>query len=71
MLNADRIPLKHFDPDRSIRMWWNDNTRRPNQHPRKECKKKSTNENVDDASTGSEYEEDNVLDDWDEFTASF
>ena len=70
VLNADRIPLKHFGSDRSVRMWWNAKTRRPNQGPRKEYKKKSTNENVYDASTESEDEEDNLLDDRDEFTAS-
>ena len=39
VLNTDRIPLKDFNPDRSITMWWKAKTRRPNQHQRKEYKK--------------------------------
>ena len=69
VLNTDCISLKEFNPDRSIRMWWNAKTRRPNQQPRKQYKKKSTNgDQDDDISTDSQDTGDNLLDDWDEFT---
>ena len=38
VLNTDRIPLKDFNPDCSITMWWK---ARPNQHQKKEYKKKT------------------------------
>ena len=52
MLNTDRVPLKEFEPDRSIHMWWNAKRRRPNQQPRKEYQKKSS------SSVGESDEED-------------
>ena len=42
VLNTDCVSLKEFSPDHSIHMWWNAKTRRPNQQPRKEYKKHST-----------------------------
>lgn len=35
LLNADKMPLSHFNPDKSIELWWADKTRRPNQRSRK------------------------------------
>ena len=29
-LNTDRVPLKDFNPDKSISLWWSDKVRRPN-----------------------------------------
>ena len=72
VLNADPIPLKDFNPDRSIRMWWNDKSRRLNQHQRKEYKKNSATSNADqkaeDTSTDSQDIGNGILDDWDDFT---
>lgn len=59
LLNADKMPLAQFNPDRGI-------TRRPNQSSRKEYSKKqqhseqSTSTESDDATT-------TLLDDWDEW----
>ena len=36
VLNTDHVPLKDFNPDHSINLWWNGKNRRPNQHPRKQ-----------------------------------
>ena len=49
--NTDCVPLKEFKPDRSIHMWWNAKTRRPNQHPRKVYKKKSVDGDEGDSDT--------------------
>ena len=62
VLNTDLIPLKNFNPDPSITMWWKAKTRRPNQRQRKEYKKQSNTGDQEDTSAG------NLLDDWDEFT---
>ena len=67
VLNTDRISLKDFNPDRSIRVWWNAKARWPNQHPRKDYKK-STNGDQDYTRAKSLDTRDNLLDDWDEFT---
>jgi len=29
-LNTDKVPLNSFNPERAIKLWWNDTTRRPN-----------------------------------------
>jgi len=34
-----KVPLSSFNPERAIKLWWNDTTRRPNQHKRKVYKK--------------------------------
>lgn len=72
VLNTDHIPLKEFNPDRSIRMWWNAKARRLNQHPRKVYKtnKKSTSRDQDDTCSADSQDTGNnlLLDDWDEFT---
>ena len=70
VLNTDRVPMKEFKPDRSIHMWWNAKTRRPNQHPRKVYKKTSVDGDEGDSDTSDSPDTcKSVLDDWDEFTA--
>ena len=32
-LSLDAVPLKMFNPDASIKLWWKDKVRRPNQQP--------------------------------------
>ena len=68
VLNTDLIPLKNFNPDPSITMWWKAKTRQPNQRQRKEYKKKSNTGDQEDTSADSEEVAGNLLDDWDEFT---
>ena len=35
-----------FSADRAIQLWWSDRTRRPNQKPRKEYRKRDTDTNT-------------------------
>lgn len=70
VLNADKIPLQDFNPDPCIELWWKEKTRRPNQKPRKEYKKRSGHESTEKADTedADTEETDNVLlNDWDEW----
>lgn len=87
VLNTDRIPLKEFDPDRSIKLWWNSKKRRVNQGPRKEHQRKYRDQECDNSSSddsqsllidsqsleslNSEVGNSVLLDDWDEFTLTF
>ena len=78
VLNTDHIPLKEFDPDRSIRLWWTSKKRRVIQGPRKEYQRKSRDQDdtssidsqsltvVDTQSLGTSTTS-VLLDDWDVF----
>ena len=78
VLNTDHIPLKEFDQDRSIRLWWTSKKRRVNQGPKKEYQRKSRDQDdtssvdsqsltvVDTQSLGTAASS-VLLDDWDEF----
>ena len=46
------VPLKEFNPDHAINLWWKDKLRRPNQRPRAQYK-----QNVAAASTSSDTHE--------------
>ena len=70
VLNTDCVSLKDFSPDHSIHMWWNAKTRRPNQQPRKQYRRHSTEaaNSEDSHASDSDAETDNLpLDDWDEW----
>ena len=70
VLNADKIPVQDFNPDPSIDLWWNAKTRRLNQKPRKEYKKRSSQSKEKDNSDGEDTETDTstvLLNDWDEW----
>ncbi len=64
VLNTDRVPLKDFNPDRSISLWWGDKVRRPNQRPRKEYAVRSGQEDAEDDSVSEPTE---MLQEWDEW----
>lgn len=42
ILNTDQVSISDFNPDHSIQLWWNAKTRRLNQKPRKEYRKRSS-----------------------------
>jgi hypothetical protein len=50
VLNTDRIPLKEFNPDRSIRLWWSKKNRRIHQQPRKDNQRKVHDQDCTDDS---------------------
>ena len=68
-LTVDPIPLKSFNPDASIELWWKDKLRRPNQQPRKAYEKQSGQSSATIDITGDEEtpEIELTLDDWDEW----
>ena len=74
LLNSDRVALTDFNPDQSIKPWWNAKNRRPNQNPRREYRKRSATSSSDLDETSSVDSLDTqsvdtgnslVLDDWD------
>ena len=79
VLNTDVVPLKEFNPDHSIDLWWSASTRRPYQQPRKAYVKHfSTSSNPsssdttgnDDTDIDSQTDTDNdgeTLEDWDQW----
>ena len=79
MLNTDVVPLKEFNPDHSIDLWWSASTRRPYQQPLKAYVKHfSTSSNPsssettgnDDTDIDSQTDTDNdgeTLEDWDQW----
>ena len=69
VLNTDRVPLKDFNPDRSISLWWSDKVRRPNQRPRKQYAARSGQTQDDDSEEDSETETE-MLREWDEWLES-
>ena len=68
-LTVDPIPLKSFNPDASIELWWKDKLRRPNQQPRKAYEKRSGQSSATIDITGDEEtpEIELTLDDWDKW----
>ena len=70
-INIDAIPLKMFNPDSSIELWWKDKIRRPNQQPRKVYEKKSGQSSTTVDLTADdempEIDPELTLDDWDEW----
>ena len=72
LLNADKTPLKLFDPNPSIDLWWSAKTRRPSQKPRKQYKKCRSGLSASRAADSEETEdsEPDVLGDWDDLINS-
>ncbi len=70
MVTTDGVPLKDFNSDHAIDLWWKDKVRRPSQKPRKQYAKRSgteTGEGSQERDRHSADSEDapNMLDDWD------
>ena len=63
VISTDSVPLKHFNPDDSIDLWWADKIRRPGQAARKEYKRKQTSSFE---SEESDANQDDLLEDWDD-----
>lgn len=64
-LNTDRVPLKDFNLDQSISLWWSDKVRRPNQKPRKKYAARCSLEQYDSDSEESDHGD--LLEEWDEW----
>ena len=60
-INEEGPELESFCPDHAIQLWWSDCTRRPNQAPRKEYRKRLSSE----GETSNESEMESTLDVWD------
>lgn len=64
-INLEGPPAENFSAEHAVKLWWEDCTRRPNQAPRKEYKKRSSADGSSDES-GSETEYATLtLDAWD------
>ena len=70
------VPLKEFNPDHAIDLWWKDKLRRPNQRPRALYKQQKVtaastssdtheSEQVSDAESNSDAESDSLHQSWD------
>ena len=79
LLSSDCVPLKDFNPDNAIDLWWKDRVRRPHQSSRRVYTKRALSSNLPDGEgTGSssqteseENSDDNtdgdLLGDWDDW----
>ena len=61
-VNSELVPLKEFNPDHSIQLWWSAVTRRPNQRSRKAYKKRSVSSATSGTSTATASSNDADLD---------
>jgi hypothetical protein len=68
-INVEGPPPENFSAEHAVKLWWEDCTRRPNQAPRKEYKKRSSaDSNSQTDETGSEAEHATLtLDAWDDW----
>ena len=66
-INVEGPSLDNFSADRAINLWWSDRTRRPNQKPRKEYRKRkqTNNDDSDPEETASDFS----IDHWDAWFA--
>ena len=62
-------PLKEFNADKAIDLWWADKARRPSQKTRKSYTKRSSSSTIT-CDSKSETEEASLLDDWDNWVDS-
>ncbi len=75
MINTDPVPIKQFNPDQSIGLWWKDNKRRPNQNPRKGDAESVPGPSgsavlADMSGQSSDEDTDEVLQQWDDWTGT-
>ena len=69
-INVEGPELENFSPDHAVQLCWSDRTRRPNQAPRKQYRKRVSSEmESENSSTDSELEPDSTLDAWDQWFA--
>jgi len=74
MVSTMNSPLKDFNPDKAIDLWWEDKVRRPTQKQRKQYKKRGgdqpSSSTTQDSESESESESFQLLDDWDKWMDS-
>lgn len=69
-INVEGAELENFSPDHAVQLWWSDRTRRPNQAPRKQYRKRVSSEvESENSSSESELEPESTLDAWDQWFA--
>ena len=56
-LNADKVELHDFSPDAAINLWWEAKTRKPDQCPRKQYKKRTPHHQALEAPSDDNIEE--------------
>ena len=81
-INAERVPLSEFNPDSSIKRWWDTKLRRPNQSVRRPYAKHTPSTSAESSDTldsesmdtdttstrsSTDSEQSFVLDDWNDF----
>ena len=67
VLNMDCIPIKDFNADQSISLWWRDKFRKPNQQSGKEHVARCKLAQDDDSDEDSDNECIEMLRDWNEW----
>ena len=65
-LNTNPCSLKDFNPDKSLRLWWEDKTRRSNQQPCKDYAKCARLDSEDESESNEDKESELLLE-WDKW----
>lgn len=69
-INVEGPELENFSPDQAVQLWWSDHTRRPNQPPRKQYRKRVSSEvESENSSSESELEPESTLNACDQWFA--
>ena len=69
-INVEGPELESFSPDHAVQLWWSDRTRRPNQAPRKQYRKRASSEvESENSSNQADLEPESMLDAWDQWFA--
>ena len=69
-INVEGPELESFSPDHAVQLWWSDRTRRPNQAPRKQYRKRASSEvESENSSNEADLEPESMLDAWDQWFA--
>lgn len=63
-INIEGPPAEKFSAEHAVSLWWKDCTRRPNQAPRKEYKKKDTDDNPEESEPEELFITLDAWDDW-------
>ena len=69
MVSTMCSPLKDFNPNKAVDLWWREKVRRPNQKSRKQHEKRGVATNPAASDSESEIEMD-LLDTWDNWVES-
>lgn len=66
-ISVEGPELENFSADHAVQLWWSDRTRRPNQAPRKQYRKRTSEIETESSSGESELEPGSTLDAWDQW----